>query len=323
MKLFLSSLLFLWLDNSSVHGLSCPPPRSGPTDSPVCCTSGYMTKGVCGIRDVCAKAEGETCGGPWNSGGVCARNLQCQIPIKCTCYAKIESPFPRRLPRCIFPFKYDGVEYNSCTTANSENGKAWCAYEVDRNGVAVDGKWGDCSCKSCFSTNYDDGKCVKKKSKISGAIGLLKPSEPDSDNLPNRYDLRDGIVGGEKIKRCQTPAQQFQCRCADRSTCINVQESENATTTDYDYYGGGPDYGWCWLENLYDQNEPSSYCFNDAYYSRRHGRFYSSKACNPDEQPLEKEYKPNLDATQTVHDLLCDGPSKPPSCEEPPVVFDE
>ena len=91
--------------------------------------------------------------------------------------------------------------------------------------------------------------------------------------------------------------------------------SENATS-DYDYYGGGPDYGWCWLENLYDQREPSSYCFDDVYYSRRHGRFHSRKACNPDEEPLEKEYKFNLD-----EDLLCDGP--PGSCEEPPVVFDE
>ena len=31
---------------------------------------------------------------------------------------------------CIFPFKYKGIEYTGCTTAESENGHAWCAYQV-------------------------------------------------------------------------------------------------------------------------------------------------------------------------------------------------
>ena len=93
------------------------------------------------------------------------------------------------------------------------------------------------------------------------------------------------------------------------------RSDDEPTSDDYDY-GGGPDYGWCWLENLYDQNEPSSYCYDDTYYSRRHGRFYSSKACNPAETPLDKEYKFDV-----LDDVLCEGP--PGSCGEPPVVFDE
>ena len=31
---------------------------------------------------------------------------------------------------CVFPFKYNDVEYNSCTTADSDNGSPWCAVDV-------------------------------------------------------------------------------------------------------------------------------------------------------------------------------------------------
>ena len=33
---------------------------------------------MCGCCDVCAKAEGEVCGGPWGKDGVCADNLTCE-----------------------------------------------------------------------------------------------------------------------------------------------------------------------------------------------------------------------------------------------------
>ena len=46
---------------------------------------------------------------------------------------------------CIFPFKYEGKTYNKCTKDNSENGKSWCAFKVNRAGVAVNGKWADCN----------------------------------------------------------------------------------------------------------------------------------------------------------------------------------
>ena len=45
---------------------------------------------------------------------------------------------------CVFPFKYEGKTYNKCTKDNSENGKSWCAFKVNRAGVAVNGKWADC-----------------------------------------------------------------------------------------------------------------------------------------------------------------------------------
>ena len=32
--------------------------------------------------------------------------------------------------RCVFPFVYNGVEYNQCTSVDSENGAPWCAVNV-------------------------------------------------------------------------------------------------------------------------------------------------------------------------------------------------
>ena len=32
--------------------------------------------------------------------------------------------------RCIFPFKYNGVEHSKCITVDSENGAPWCAVDV-------------------------------------------------------------------------------------------------------------------------------------------------------------------------------------------------
>ena len=46
---------------------------------------------------------------------------------------------------CVFPFTYQGKTYNKCTKDNSANGNSWCAYEVNHDGVAVNGKWGDCN----------------------------------------------------------------------------------------------------------------------------------------------------------------------------------
>ena len=45
---------------------------------------------------------------------------------------------------CIFPFKYDGLSYASCTIKDSENGEPWCATGIDDEGYVVDDDWGEC-----------------------------------------------------------------------------------------------------------------------------------------------------------------------------------
>merc|ERR1712061_877353 len=44
---------------------------------------------------------------------------------------------------CVFPFIFQGVRYESCSFARSET--AWCATEVNREGVVMTNRWGDCN----------------------------------------------------------------------------------------------------------------------------------------------------------------------------------
>ena len=46
--------------------------------------------------------------------------------------------------KCIFPFVYKGKTYDICTTFDSDNGHAWCAITIERNGSVPHGFWGDC-----------------------------------------------------------------------------------------------------------------------------------------------------------------------------------
>ena len=51
----------------------------------------------------------------------------------------------------MFPFRYDGVDYNKCTSVDAANpGNVWCATDVDPeyNNTVIDGRWGDCA-ESC------------------------------------------------------------------------------------------------------------------------------------------------------------------------------
>jgi len=74
--------------------------------------------------------------------------------------------------QCIFPFKYKGKFYASCTKADTTNGKAWCATEVDDSGTVIDQKWGDCNddCftneakEECQKTDFfnEAGRCIKR-----------------------------------------------------------------------------------------------------------------------------------------------------------------
>jgi len=48
----------------------CPPP-------PEYCSTGQTVKDECGCCEVCAKGEGEECGGLWGTDGTCADDLEC------------------------------------------------------------------------------------------------------------------------------------------------------------------------------------------------------------------------------------------------------
>merc|ERR1711915_297425 len=65
--------LFLNLFFRSAKGLRCRPDQfeDKPRQTPICCISGWATTILC-QGEVCAKTEGETCGGDWDMFGICA-----------------------------------------------------------------------------------------------------------------------------------------------------------------------------------------------------------------------------------------------------------
>ena len=117
--------------------------------TPECCSSGELTEDACGCCPTCAKAENELCGGPWNAAGRCAKDLNCLRT--CRCSLKFQ-PGVEQID-CVFPFKFKGKIYGSCTKDNTVSGNAWCATEVDSTGTVVDGKWGECD-SSCNDQQY-------------------------------------------------------------------------------------------------------------------------------------------------------------------------
>ena len=67
---------------------------------------------------------------------------------------------------CVFPFTYEGKTYNKCTKENSENGKSWCAFKVNRAGVVVNGKWADCN-EGCPGLGKFGSKHLMRKVRTS------------------------------------------------------------------------------------------------------------------------------------------------------------
>jgi len=65
---------------------------------------------------------------------------------------------------CIFPFRFRGQVYNSCTVTGDTAGKAWCSTKTDQHGnhVSSGGHWG--YCKPQLDTCYT---AAKQKTTIS------------------------------------------------------------------------------------------------------------------------------------------------------------
>ena len=46
---------------------------------------------------------------------------------------------------CVFPFVYEGVKYDKCTSTHAAEGAVWCATQVHANETVIEGRWGDCT----------------------------------------------------------------------------------------------------------------------------------------------------------------------------------
>jgi len=47
--------------------------------------------------------------------------------------------------KCVFPFLYKGIEYDTCITVDSDNNAPWCAVQIEEDGEATYGAWEDCA----------------------------------------------------------------------------------------------------------------------------------------------------------------------------------
>jgi hypothetical protein len=78
------------------------------------------------------------------------------VPITKPQACKTQSSGPGTGKDCVFPFKYKGQTYKKCTKVDTNNGRAWCAYNIQPGTeFPKDNQhWGDCE-NGCPGT---DGK---------------------------------------------------------------------------------------------------------------------------------------------------------------------
>ena len=96
----LVSVTVLYLTTSGVYALSCPRTCDKTACIQPTCAGGVVTE-MCGCCQVCAKVEGEKCGGPWDAYGNCDTGLKCvrdpefadQFQAPGTCRSKGSSKF--------------------------------------------------------------------------------------------------------------------------------------------------------------------------------------------------------------------------------------
>merc|ERR1712179_767456 len=144
---------------------------------------------------------------------------------------------------CIFPFKYNGVEYYRCTYADSPT--PWCATMVDPNNTVVTNNWGDCS-TSQFSNCPEDTPDLPSCTAESGAscvfpfrhLGITYTSCASTDLLSSAWcststhENGTHILGTESVCSSSCPgATATTTTTTTTSTTTTASTSTTTTTT--------------------------------------------------------------------------------------------
>jgi len=253
-----------------------------PCEIPTCCEGGQYTHDACGCCPVCARSAEKRCGGFAGTSGTCAKELKCLRSCEC---ATLPSVTDDKKHNCIFPFTYKDTKYEACTTSHQDIGDSWCAYEVDENGVAIDGKWGECNLACPIEGDLEGAKCNETTLDTLTGICVDEAGETKLNEEKPAYAFRfdAGAEDTEPANVCKTEVEASRCRCATSVSGEPVGQKAGCTQTTNAVEGSEPAYGWCFLENIEDPTDATKNCFPDALWSFTHGRFWSHRACVPDD----------------------------------------
>jgi len=300
----------------SVDSFSCAPPEyrgTTPCEVPKCCESGELTTEICSGCPTCASAKEEECGAGFEAYQPdCAKGLSCftRCPV-CT----TENPEDLGSPgnTCVFPFKYKGVTYEKCTKVDSNNGKAWCAFNIQPGTVVPqDGKhWGDCN-QDCPGADFE---C--NKNDLINIRGTCVPAIQQNIRIarPYAHEFRSGLTDTKPARKCsEEPPYVHQriktskCYCLPPRNGTEKQEGEGCTKTPFKATIQGDAFvfdagdvleegappppppeeddpklskGWCFLSGVKDPRyyEPEEHCYDDLQWSETEQKFWSTNAC--------------------------------------------
>jgi hypothetical protein len=62
--------------------------------------------------------------------------------------------------RCIFPFKFNGIEHHGCVADEEFAGKFWCSTKVDEEQEHISGFWGHCG-GGCYIYPKNNSECIR------------------------------------------------------------------------------------------------------------------------------------------------------------------
>merc|ERR1712064_141539 len=88
-------------------------------------------------------------------------NTVCVFPFKYNDVEYYKCTYASSRESCVFPFRYQGIVYNKCADVSItgiDNNQAWCATEVTSGGEHIDGKVAVCpnTCSGAESNTATD-----------------------------------------------------------------------------------------------------------------------------------------------------------------------